>query len=168
MKAKVFTIRWDPEEQVMDDRSLQEFFTDRELVSISVNFCQIDGVPTMFAATTYREARTVPGFVVGRSAGEQSGRRDPREELSAGECVVYDGLREWRNAKAVALGVAGYMILTNRQLAAVSRAMPATLAALGEIEGIGEVRLKEHGQEILDIVRRLGAADLSGGGGTGT
>lgn len=160
MKTKIFTIRWNQEELMMDDCEFQEFFADRELVSASDHFCLMEGVPTLFILACYRDLPSAA--VIGRTIREPGNRKDPRNELSAQECVAYDLLREWRNAKAVAAGVPGYLVATNRQLAEISRLMPSTLAVLGEVDGIGEAKLKQHGQEILDIVRTLNGADSSG------
>ena len=44
------------------------------------------------------------------------------------------------------------MISNNRQLAEVVKVRPASLAALGAIEGFGEAKLKKYGKELLALI----------------
>lgn len=45
-----------------------------------------------------------------------------------------------------------YVLLTNRQVAAIARRRPETLEALREVDGIGEAKASRFGRELLALV----------------
>jgi ATP-dependent DNA helicase RecQ len=50
-----------------------------------------------------------------------------------------------------------YVICNNRLLAAIVAARPQSLAALGEIEGIGKAKLEQYGADMLAVLSRTQA-----------
>ncbi len=44
------------------------------------------------------------------------------------------------------------MLFTNGQLAAVARGRPRTRAALAEVEGVGEARVRDYADEVIAVV----------------
>ena len=78
-----------------------------------------------------------------------SGRVDYKTVLSEQEFEAYADLRTWRKTVAEAEGVPVYAVFTNEQLAEIVRRRVDTLAALGEIEGIGPARLERYGAAVL-------------------
>ncbi|WP_454190268.1 HRDC domain-containing protein [Paenibacillus sp. Marseille-Q7038] len=67
-----------------------------------------------------------------------------REELYQALCV-------WRRQKASAERKAPYFIASNRLLRMISTYVPHTLEELRELPGVGENKLAEYGQELLEI-----------------
>jgi ATP-dependent DNA helicase RecQ len=99
-----------------------------------------------------------------RGAGQPAGRlADERRAYpgSAGadeltdpeQSALFERLRAWRRQRALDEGVPAYTILSNRALLSVARFRPKTYPALAEVPGIGPAKLREFGQEILDLVR---------------
>ena len=62
-------------------------------------------------------------------------------------------LKEWRTQTARELGVPAYMVLTTATLLAIAQTSPHSLDDLGQISGIGPVKLGQFGQDILEVVR---------------
>ena len=91
-----------------------------------------------------------------------SPRRDWRTGLDEAERRLFDALRRWRNERAQREGRPAYVLLTNRQLAALAERRPTDLAGLREIEGIGEAKLRDLGEEILAILHPPPAAGVEG------
>jgi superfamily II DNA helicase RecQ len=84
-----------------------------------------------------------------------SGDRKPvdyRETLPQADFELYRRLRDWRQTTSKAEGLAPYLPLNNEQLAEIARRRPATLAALGEIDGIGPSKLSKYGVGLLAVV----------------
>ncbi len=79
-------------------------------------------------------------------------RVDYKETLSPGDFALFARLRDWRKTVAEKEGVAVYAVLTNGQLAAVAAKRPSAVAALREVEGIGESRAGKYGGAVLEIV----------------
>jgi hypothetical protein len=74
------------------------------------------------------------------------------ERSSRVERVKLD-LKAWRLERSRAAGFPAYIILQDRTLNHIAEVLPQTLGALERIPGIGPVRLRRYGEEILEIVR---------------
>ena len=72
--------------------------------------------------------------------GSRKGRVDYKAVLSPEDFALFVQLREWRKTAAEKEGTPVYIIFTNEQLTAIAASRPATPAALGGIEGVGEAR----------------------------
>lgn len=62
-------------------------------------------------------------------------------------------LKEWRTQTARELDVPAYMVLTTATLMSIAQARPQSLDELGQISGIGPVKLGQFGDDILEAVR---------------
>jgi ribonuclease D len=85
------------------------------------------------------------------SAPPASGRTriDYREVLPPEQFAIFAQLRQWRKQTAEAAGVPVYNIFTNEQLAEIVRQLPPDPTSLGKIVGIGEARVRKHGEAVL-------------------
>ncbi|MEF3352050.1 HRDC domain-containing protein [Paenibacillus sp. GYB006] len=70
-----------------------------------------------------------------------------REELYQALCI-------WRRKKASTERKAPYFIASNRLLRMISTFVPHTLEELRELPGVGENKLAEYGQELLEITTK--------------
>ncbi|HEX8409628.1 MAG TPA: DNA helicase RecQ [Thermoanaerobaculia bacterium] len=84
--------------------------------------------------------------------------RDGADEWTGVDREIFEALREWRRETAAARNVAPFVILGDRTLRDLAAARPSSLERMRAISGIGEVRLREHGQELLHIVDTHSAA----------
>jgi len=78
---------------------------------------------------------------------------DYKELLNPEDFALYARLRDWRKQTGDTEAVPVYTILTNEQMAEIARRRCTTLAALGEISGIGAGRLEKYGQLILEFLK---------------
>lgn len=62
-------------------------------------------------------------------------------------------LKEWRTQTARKLDVPAYMVLTTATLMSIAQARPQSLDELGQVSGIGPVKLGQFGDDILEAVR---------------
>lgn len=67
--------------------------------------------------------------------------------------TLQKALWRWRKRVAEDAGQPGYVILPNDVLFRIASERPATLDALGQLQGIGASRLERYGPAILDLVR---------------
>jgi ATP-dependent DNA helicase RecQ len=65
---------------------------------------------------------------------------------------LFERMRRWRRRLAESRGKPAWTILDDKALRTIAREKPATLAALGRCKGIGEKRLADFGEAILDLV----------------
>ena len=77
---------------------------------------------------------------------------DPSKDLSPEQQLLYRDVRRWRNERAKAEGIPNYLILRNRQIAEICRTLPRSLAALKEIEGLGEATCEKFGRDLLALI----------------
>jgi ATP-dependent DNA helicase RecQ len=87
----------------------------------------------------------------GRSRRAAQGRLTHAELTPEAE-AVFERLRAWRTGVAKELGMPPYVIFHDSTLREIAASPPATLAALGEVNGVGETKLARYGQQILDVL----------------
>ena len=78
--------------------------------------------------------------------------RAPQVELPAEAAAVFERLRAWRGATAKEQGVPAYVIFHDATLREVATQVPASLAELATISGVGENKLAKYGQGVLEAV----------------
>jgi DNA helicase II / ATP-dependent DNA helicase PcrA len=84
-----------------------------------------------------------------RSPERQSTNRDQLTPAS-------QALRSWRSERSRAAGVPAYVILHDRTLEEIARLSPKTKGELAAVDGIGPMRLRGYGDEILQILSTVG------------
>jgi ATP-dependent DNA helicase RecQ len=81
-----------------------------------------------------------------------SSPKAPPADLPAEAAPVFERLRAWRGATAKEQGVPAYVIFHDATLRAIATLRPASLAALGTVNGVGEAKLAKYGQGVLEAV----------------
>ena len=69
------------------------------------------------------------------------------------EKAMYIELKKWRNVRAEKEGIPPYIIFTNKQLKEIVIARCKTKESLKNIEGIGDIKSKNYGDETIEIVK---------------
>ncbi len=67
---------------------------------------------------------------------------------------LYFTLKEWREDLAAKVESEEYMILPSKAIIDISNALPTSSAELKRIKGVGEVKIKQFGAEIIAIVEK--------------
>jgi ATP-dependent DNA helicase RecQ len=87
--------------------------------------------------------------------------RDGAEEWAGVDRDLFEALRMWRRDAAAARNVAPFVILGDGTLRDLAAIRPSSLERLRVISGIGDVRLRDHGEELLRVIdRHCTAGDL--------
>lgn len=74
---------------------------------------------------------------------------------SSADAEVFATLRAWRADAAREKNVPAYVIFTDATLMAVAEAMPSTPHELLQISGIGQVKVEQFGQDLLDTLAQF-------------
>ena len=69
---------------------------------------------------------------------------------------VFDALREARRKLASEAGVPPYVIFHDSTLREIATRKPRTLGELGEVQGVGAVKLERYGQAMLEALSTKG------------
>jgi ATP-dependent DNA helicase RecQ len=80
-------------------------------------------------------------------------RRSRRGESDGPADPLFDALREARRAIAAEAGVPAYVVFHDSTLREIAAARPRSLAELGQVDGVGEVKLGRYGDAMLEAVR---------------
>jgi DNA helicase-2/ATP-dependent DNA helicase PcrA len=90
----------------------------------------------------------------GRQRGKLGARPGGVQEASV---VVFDLLRSFRDRARE--GKPAYTVFDDKTLAGIATALPADLADLARVKGVGPAKLEQYGDDVLEIVAN--AADAS-------
>ena len=74
------------------------------------------------------------------------------QEFSKRDRNLYEALRQWRSDEAKSLGKPPYVIFKDATLLEIVRERPTSPEALRRISGVGEKKLVNYGDAVLDIV----------------
>jgi ATP-dependent DNA helicase RecQ len=73
--------------------------------------------------------------------------------LTQGEIDLLNALREKRREIARKDAVPAYIVFSDRTLAEMALRRPATLAAMANMRGVGEMKLARYGEEFLSVIK---------------
>lgn len=158
MHVRVLTLSLDPDGVGFDDDALVSFCAEHKVTEVVHHVVTVGGEPRLVFVLTWRD-QGAAGTVRG-SARPTGGRRSrsPQAELpdlSPAEKARCETLKLWRNQHARSVGKPPYLIFNNLQAAAIAQRVPRSLAALGEIEGIGSSRAEAWGTMVLELLAGL-------------
>lgn len=97
-----------------------------------------------------------PRARAGRHSGSRAARRDALQTaITEGDAdpEVFERLRAWRAAVAVAIDKPAFTVLHDTTLVAIAAAQPRELRHLAILRGIGPTKLEAYGAQILAVVR---------------
>jgi superfamily II DNA helicase RecQ len=142
-------------EPAADAMGLNRFLASRRVLSIDRRFVECGLQSYWSICVDYLDS------TIATVGGTQSKRKgiDYREVLSEADFGLYSKLRDDRKQAATADAVPVYALFTNEQLAAMVQAAPSTLQELQRIPGLGEAKLRNHGQAILALLRSCAEVD---------
>ena len=147
MLVKLLTLRYLPSLGVLDDRALVAFLADKNVVTVREHFFTVDDVVHLAVLLTYRlSADSATGRPAPHERDTRSRTRTaPPQDLKPADRPRFETLREWRATRARKDGVPPYIILTNRELAAIVAARPATPSVAGTGRRAGETTQRAPG-----------------------
>lgn len=102
------------------------------------------------------------------SAADPTSRRRGRPPqpapppLDAAQERVLQELKRWRLEAAREARLPAYMVVHDRTLQQLAREQPSTLAALREVKGVGDAKLKRYGTALLQTLERAAAREQAG------
>jgi hypothetical protein len=82
-------------------------------------------------------------------------RSQKSTETSGKNTDLFNQLRVWRDGIAHEKNVEKYMVLAQKTLQHLSEEMPRNKSELSQISGLGSVKIKQYGDEMLDIINEF-------------
>ncbi|HIG31357.1 MAG TPA: hypothetical protein EYQ50_27545 [Verrucomicrobiales bacterium] len=122
---------------------LNQFLNSQIILSVEKRFVEC-GMDSFWSFCVDYDPKKLP------EKGKPPGpRTDWKEVLDEPTFAKFALLRNLRNKKAEAKAIPSYTIFTNEQLAGLAKLKEPTLAAMNEIPGIGDAKIKNYGEDFL-------------------
>lgn len=147
MRVRVITLAYSEGLNGFPEEPLRQATFGQEILEVRDHFFVHGGKPHLVLVILLGEGSTAAKGQRTEPQAEDPGKSLP-EELRP----LYRALRQWRNDRARSEGIPSYLVLRNAQLAEICRRLPRSLAALREIEGIGERTCEKYGAELLALL----------------
>lgn len=98
-----------------------------------------------------------PAKAEGGGRAERSGRGAGKSAAAAADLPeeakpLFEALRAWRGEQAREQGVPAYVVFHDATLREIATQRPGTLGELGGIGGVGEKKLANYGEGILEVL----------------
>lgn len=148
MLIKVFTITFDSLTGEFNESPIREFLKDKEIISVSDYLFVRNEIPYLTLVVKYYPYRP-EAHPDSQSAGESNWK----EIVGEADMGLFNLLRDWRSTRCKKDGVPPYIVLTNKQLAAITKLRPQSVAELSKIEGIGSKKIERYAVEILNVTK---------------
>ena len=149
MQVRVITLRYAEGLQGFPEDAVREATAGRDVLEVREHFFVHGGIPHLALVVL-----TGDGPAAAKRPSSTRPEDDPGAQLPEPLRPLYRSLREWRNEEAKKAGIPSYVIMRNTQLAEICLKLPRSLAALREIEGVGEATCAKYGQAILSLIPR--------------
>lgn len=144
MKVRVFAIRLISEKFISDQKSLNDFLESVEFVKSDTHF--VEGETNYWSVLVHYEEKKI------ESKQERKVGDIQEQDLEPEQLEVYQELKTWRAKKAQDWNIASFMICHNAELLNAVITRPKTISDLKKIKGFGDLKIENHGEEILMIV----------------
>jgi superfamily II DNA helicase RecQ len=142
MNIKIFNIRLDKDNCVVDQNRMNEFLDTIEVKLTSTHFVTTTTTDYWSAAVFYEPKKNAKLV-------------ETDTELSHEETKIFNSLRTWRNDLASQLGWSAFRVCHNSHLIAIAKEKPQTIEAFQKVKGFGETKTDKYGYDILAILNSL-------------
>jgi ATP-dependent DNA helicase RecQ len=104
---------------------------------------------------TLRQDVLKPGRNAARAAARAAAASN---DASPADPELFEALRRRRLELAKSLRVAAYVVFPDKTLLDMARRKPRDLDEMAAVHGVGEAKLRQYGQDFLEVIRDHGAA----------
>ena len=150
MRVKVFKIRLPEEFLYKDQKMLDAFLEDHEIMKVETAFVSEERYWSVILY--FEDLKVVKNTVKEPKAVKYSAEN---EFLNRDEEKILDALKLWRSEKAREQNLPTYFIASNKELISVAKYKPARKEELLEIKGFGKHKIENYGEEILEILESV-------------
>ncbi|ROI05978.1 aldolase [Chryseobacterium sp. G0240] len=150
MKVKVFKIRPSDEFLYKDQKMLDDFLEENEIIKVETAFVSDECYWSVILY--FEEQKLVKNIVKEPKTVKYSAEND---SLSYDEEQILNALKLWRSEKAREQNLPTYFIASNKELMSVAKYKPAKKEELLEIKGFGKHKIENYGEEILEILESV-------------
>ena len=137
-----------------EETSLNQFIHQHRVVKTEKRFIEC-GLESFWAYQIQYEGKAAQAPSGQVKKGKKGAQIDYKDVLSEEDFILYVKLKEWRKQRANELDVELYAIFTNAQLAEIAEKKCQKLKDVKAIAGVGETRIENHSEALLEFVKSL-------------
>ncbi|MFN8241932.1 MAG: helix-turn-helix domain-containing protein [Bacteroidales bacterium] len=134
--------------------------TARKAVSESFDRLRKESITKLACLDSARAGFSIGKYLDARARAEldipaAKPRKEKRKDETPGAIenrVLFNRIKEWRATTARELGVAHFIVLHQKTIAAITEKLPRTIKALGKVKGMGKKKTAKFGEELLEII----------------
>jgi ATP-dependent DNA helicase RecQ len=93
----------------------------------------------------------------GRKAARAAANAAALDDAGPASPELFEALRRRRLELAKSLRVAAYVVFPDKTLLDMARRRPKDLTEMAAVHGVGEAKLRQYGQDFLEVIRAHGA-----------
>lgn len=112
-------------------------------------------VKSGFSASAYLRSKVDAelDFVASRQQASPGFGKPVLAPLNTPHPILYARLNKWREELAEELGLEKYLVMQTRTLLELLQVLPLNTASLKRIKGLGDVKIKQFGPDLLEIIQ---------------
>ena len=148
MKTKIFKIRLSEEFIYDDQKRLDRFLQDNNILKYETAFVKEE--ENYWSVILYYEELKVQ---FNEPKNEKYSAE--QEQLNSDEIKILDSLKLWRSEKAKEKSLPVYFIATNKELLSIAKYKPIKKEELLDIKGFGKFKIENYGGEIIQILETV-------------
>ena len=153
MQIRVVTLRYNEALQGFPEDVLRTVTFGREVLNVSEHFFVHGNVPHLTLVLSLGDS---PKYEKADSFRPRDlNAPDPEDGMTDEQKTRYRALKTWRNETAKVEGRPAYAIARNVQLAELVKAVPKSLAAIKEVQGLGEGFCEKYGKKVLELMGEI-------------
>ncbi|WP_135227914.1 DNA helicase RecQ [Deinococcus fonticola] len=91
--------------------------------------------------------------LIAQTSTRKKEKRSRQAPVDTQDAPLFEALRQWRLERARSLAVPPYVIFSDATLKTITELKPSSHASLGTVSGVGQRKLADYGDEVLQVVR---------------
>ncbi len=144
MAFKIITIPFDNKIKEFKNEIIEKEIGNKNILNYKVELINIENE---FFWTFFIEYKNLDGIDEIKLLNNK--------KLTEAEEVLLSKLKEWRRTEAKEKGIPSYVVAKNEHLFEIIKNKPKTLKELKNINGIGDKKVKDYGEKILEILKNF-------------
>jgi predicted ATPase len=131
-------------------KSLQDAL-ERLMLEASIKLSCLREARLGFKVSSYLEVRAKAS--IGESAKKKKPQNEPAVTVQKKDLPFYSMLKQWRDNLAEEEDLEPYEIMPLRTMKEIAMRMPSSHVELSKVHGMGKVRVKRYGEDILKLIK---------------
>lgn len=141
VQFKIITIEFNKKEKAFDSDTIERLVGNKKIKEYKSELINVDGDYFWTIFVAYEEIKGV--------------KIESKHKLTEAEEILLEKLKVWRSTVSKESGVPSYIVAKNEHLIQLVKRKPKTLQEMKLINGIGDKKVKDYGEKILEMINNF-------------